>query len=109
MLGRFGWFQDNSGKHVHPPKELRPSQRGLFDVQGNLLEWTHDWYSAYEAEAITDPLGAKRGSDRVFRGGSWGSVAADGRSANRSPFGPTLRSDNVGFRLALSPSLKSEE
>jgi len=25
LLGQFGWFQENSGKHVHPPRELRPS------------------------------------------------------------------------------------
>ena len=29
LLGRFGWFAENSGKHVHPPRELRPSIRGL--------------------------------------------------------------------------------
>ena len=29
LLDRFGWFIENSGKHVHPPRELRPSVRGL--------------------------------------------------------------------------------
>ncbi len=41
---RFGWFAENSDKQVHPTKELRPSSRGLFDLHGNLFEWTHDWY-----------------------------------------------------------------
>ena len=40
LLGRFGWFTENSGKHVHPPRELRPSVRGLFDLHGNLFEWS---------------------------------------------------------------------
>ena len=40
LLGRFGWFAENSGKHVHPPRELRPSVRGLFDLHGNLFEWS---------------------------------------------------------------------
>ncbi len=31
LLGRFGWFAENSGKHGHPPRELRPTIRGLFD------------------------------------------------------------------------------
>jgi hypothetical protein len=30
LLNRFGWFHENSGKHLHPPRELRPSLRGLF-------------------------------------------------------------------------------
>ena len=70
LLGRFGWFTENSGKHVHPPRELRPSIRGLFDLHGNLFEWTHDWYSEFGETAAVDSLGAKEGSLRVNRGGS---------------------------------------
>ena len=107
MLGRFGWFQENSSKHVHPPKELRPGQHGMFDLHGNSIEWTHDWYSVNEAEAITDPLGAKRGSQRVFRGGSWFHTAAFCRSACRGAHPPSFRIFFNGFRLALSPSIES--
>ena len=84
LLGRFGWFMENSGKHVHPPRELRPSVRGLFDLHGNLFEWTHDWYGDFGSEAVTDPLGAKGGSARVLRGGGWGDDAANCRAAFRS-------------------------
>ncbi len=104
LLGRFGWFAENSGKHGHPPRELRPSIRGLFDLHGNLFEWTHDWYGDYGVDAITDPLGAKGGSNRVFRGGCWGNVAAICRSAYRNTSVPTIRSGSIGFRLALSLS-----
>jgi len=109
LLGGFGWFQDNSGKHVHPPKKLRPSQRGLFDLPGNLFEWTHDWYSDYKAEAITDPLGPKRGSYRVYRGGSWNDAAVFCRSAYRFSYAASDRLLNLGFRLVLSPSSNSTE
>ena len=82
LLGRFGWFAENSGKHVHPPRELRPSIRGLFDLHGNLFEWTHDWFGDYGVEAIAvDPLGAKEGSNRVLRGGGWVYDAAYCRTA----------------------------
>ena len=104
LLGRFGWFAENSGKHMHPPRELRPSVRGLFDMDGNLFEWTHDWFGDYGIEAIIDPLGAKEGSLRVARGGSWDYDAAICRTAHRSSSVPTFRSNNLGFRLALSPS-----
>ena len=104
VLGRFGWFAENSGKHVHPPRELRPGIRGLFDLHGNLFEWTHDWYGDYDVGASTDSLGSKGGSSRVFRGGSWGNDAAYCRSAIRLTIDPTFRSSSFGFRLALSPS-----
>ena len=107
LLGRFGWFQENSGKHVHPPRELRPSVRGVFDLHGNLLEWTHDWFSGFKAEPLTDPLGSIRGSHRVYRGGGWSNEAALCRSAYRYTDDPSIRGSSLGFRLALSPSSES--
>src|SRR6185436_8433258 len=107
--GRFGWFAQNSVKHVHPPRELRPSVRGLFDLHGNLLEWCHDWWGEYGVDASTDPLGAKGGSVRVLRGGSWYDDASICRSSERTTYGPTVRATVNGFRLALSPSVASPE
>ena len=104
LLERFGWFAENSDKQVHPTKELRPSSRGLFDLHGNLFEWTHDWYQGYGADSVTDPIVSAGGSFRVFRGGSWYYDAALCRSAYRNTYVPTSRTSNSGFRLALSPS-----
>ncbi len=102
LLGRFGWFTENSGKLGHPPGELRPSIRGLFDLHGNRFEWTHDWYGGFEETATVDSLGPKEGSSRVFRGGGWGNDAANCRAASRSTNDPTFRANSGGFRLALS-------
>jgi len=104
LLDRFGWFLENSGKKVHPGREKRPSVRGLFDLHGNLFEWTHDWDGDFGDSRRTDPVGAKTGSFRVIRGGSWGSEAAICRSALRNWLDPSLRYHNRGFRVALSPS-----
>ena len=102
LLGRFGWFVENSGKHVHAPRELRPCRRGLFDLHGNLYEWTHDWYEGYDTKLASDPSGPATGSSRVNRGGGWDNDAAHCRSANRFTVDPSYRSSNYGFRLALS-------
>ena len=107
LLGRFGWFQENSSKHVHPPRELRPNLRGLFDMHGNLFEWTHDWHREYERTAVVDPIISDSGTSRVYRGGSWLDYAANCRSAYRFPYAPKSRTFNFGFRLALNPSVKS--
>jgi formylglycine-generating enzyme required for sulfatase activity len=109
LLSRFGWFMENSGKHVHSPRELRPGRSGMFDLHGNLFEWTHDWYGGYDTEASANPLGPDRGSLRVIRGGGWDIDAARCRSAIRNTDSPTIRSNYDGFRPALSPSGASPE
>ena len=104
LLDRFGWFTENSGKKVHPGREKRPSVRGLFDLHGNLVEWTHDWHGDFGSSAQTDPLGAKIDFLRVLRGGDWAHNAAYCRVSNRSVGSPTGLSASCGFRLALVPS-----
>jgi formylglycine-generating enzyme required for sulfatase activity len=104
LLDHFGWFMENSGKRVHPPRRLLPSIRGLFDMHGNLFEWSHDWYDDYGSAKMVDPRGPKGGSSRVDRGGSWGPDAAYCRSANRDSVAPSFRSNNFGLRPALSLS-----
>ena len=81
----------------------------MFDMHGNLYEWTHDWYSDYKEGIVVDPMVSENGSGRVVRGGSWGFDAAGCRAAYRNTNDPTIRAIIFGFRLALSPSVKSPE
>lgn len=90
LLAEYSWYQTNSEEWSHSTGLLRPSVGGLFDIHGNLFEWTNDWYS--------------RGSFRVIRGGGWEFAAKLCRSANRNYDGPTNRTGHIGFRLAQSPS-----
>ena len=90
LLAEYGWFIENSAKWSHRTQQLRPSIAGVFDIHGNLGEWVDDWYT--------------EGSGRVYRGGSWGNVAANCRSASRNRNTPVDRNRNLGFRVALSPS-----
>lgn len=104
LLGRFGWFQ----AIIRPPRELRPSVRGLFDMHGNVNEWTHDWYLPYPEKSVLDPVVSDGGLGRVLRGGSSGlDAAAYGRTVYRRTAEPTARANDCGFRLAMGLSVKS--
>ena len=73
------------------------------DMAGNAYEWCRDWNGEYRDDEETDPEGPASGSDRVLRGGFWGSKAGYCRPANRGKFVPSVRRGNYGVRLVLHP------
>jgi len=77
---------------------------GLYDMAGNVLEWTWDIRGEYAQTAQTDPRGPSSGSDRVIRGGYWRSSAEDCRVAFRRYYpGTGSRYIGLGFRSVLPP------
>jgi formylglycine-generating enzyme required for sulfatase activity len=102
QLGAYAWFYGNSGRRTHAVGGKRANPFGLFDVHGNVWEWTRDcWQNTYSGLAANDPINATSGcSRRVMRGGCWGSAPAGLRSANRVREEPSNRSGIVGFRLS---------
>jgi TonB family protein len=86
-----------------PVNGFNANPYGLYNMHGNVWEWTQDcWHENY-AGAPTDGSAwttGCRGNYRVLRGGSWNGGPADLRSAYRFRYFPVSRSFNNGFRLA---------
>jgi len=80
----------------------RPNAFGLYDMHGNVREWTADlWHESYDS---TPPDGSPaidgHGSMRVVRGGAWCDEASLLRSAARMRATQSSRSHYIGFRVA---------
>ncbi len=110
-LARVGWYYANSDKRVHEVGEKPANPWGLYDLHGNVWEWTLSvWKADYSAQADgleLDPaalpadLAADAGARRVVRGGSYWNVADRTRSAYRVYGDPGSEHGNQGFRVML--------
>jgi formylglycine-generating enzyme required for sulfatase activity len=93
----------NAGDTAHAVATREPNAWGLYDMLGNLAEWTHDWNEGGGAGtgAVTDPWGQATGTPSTFRtvrGGSIFDTAMWVRAALRGWTSPGGGGDNSGFR-----------
>jgi formylglycine-generating enzyme required for sulfatase activity len=124
-----GWSKENSQEKFHKAKQLKPNAWGIFDMLGNLSEWTLDQYEAAAYEKLSDgakdplvPPGSKH--PKVVRGGSYmdeskelrcsNRIASDGSWNKRDPQIPKSKwwlTDGmfVGFRVVRPAKQPSKE
>lgn len=129
QLEEYAWFMDNSGDHYHQIGQKKPNPWGLYDMYGNVAEWTLDQYLPH---AYQDREGTVKNPHEVatepypwsLRGGSYYDQAEYLRSASR--YGSTenwrMRDPQfpksiwwntdapfVGFRIVRDPTPPASE
>jgi formylglycine-generating enzyme required for sulfatase activity len=105
------WYKDNSGGRTHPVGLKAATPFGLYDMVGNVWQWTADCYaSSYSGlpadggvndTGVSDPRpDGTHQCMRVDRGGSWPFQAWALRSATRERNPIDFRDAYMGFRVA---------
>jgi iron(II)-dependent oxidoreductase len=107
---RYPWGDEGARDRAHTSSangptavaSFPPNAFGLYDMAGNVWEWTSDWYERdyYAVSPERNPSGPSKGSYKVIRGGGW----TEGAQLNsfRNYADPEMRTLIVGFRCARS-------
>jgi len=128
-LELYAWFEENSDGKYHKVGQKKPNAWGLYDMHGNIAEWTLDQYEieAYKKLAKVKWNKPLKTYPKAVRGGSWIDSAEKLRSAARRGSDPQWKMRDpqipksewwhtdapfVGFRIVRpyqTPSKKEQE
>jgi formylglycine-generating enzyme required for sulfatase activity len=98
-LDTIAWYSSNSGGATHDVMQKVPNNWGLYDMLGNVWQWTGDWYQdKYSGNNETDPQGPASGQYRALRGGSWDGYPRVVRVSFRLGNVPEYSNILIGFR-----------
>lgn len=108
------WWKENSydsSENIIRFSEVAlksPNNNGLYDISGNVMEWTNNLFATYSSGNQTDPTGPSTGSKRVLRGGAISDHIKPLTTTyrrNDDPFNGIAR--NYGFRVVrqVAPEL----
>ncbi|SFG65052.1 formylglycine-generating enzyme family protein [Pedobacter insulae] len=96
-LASYAWYSENSDKKTHPVGQKKPNTWGLYDMHGNVAEWTYDQYlPAFYAEGagkeVKNPVAnPEKLYPLVVRGGAFDDEAKDLRAAAREASDPAWK------------------
>lgn len=97
-IDKVAWYNGNTNK-LKKVKKRSPNELGIYDMSGNVWEWTNSKYHYYDKERNVK-LG-KEGQMYIIRGGAWQLPKTSSRIAWRGKRFPDLKNSFGGFRLCL--------
>ena len=102
------WSRETSGGRAHEVAEHAPNAWGLYDMNGNAMQWCADaWTETLAPGTVSDPyVAGDPATDRfVVRGGAWW-LGADQCTSGWRSMNPASANGYRGFRIVLGPVLK---
>lgn len=93
-LPAYAWYKNNSNDKFEKTGQKKPNAWGLYDMLGNVMEWTLDHYDektlAKMSDNVTDPMVAFNSElyPKVLKGGGFGDEAKDLQSASKIASNP---------------------
>lgn len=108
-MNEVAWTALSSDGYLNEVGKLKANELGIYDMTGNVEEWTADRYSEYNEAEATDPTGATSGANYVTRGGHFYDSDADilsirARNKNKNSDKKYTR----GLRLVILEPLSTE-
>lgn len=105
-LDDIAWYCHNSNDELHPAKQKLPNPWGLYDILGNVYEWTDYFYRGQSlgsaagdsSELLVDPIGPKTGEMKDRRGSFFNETGCFVRPAWPLMADPYTRAYHTGFR-----------
>jgi formylglycine-generating enzyme required for sulfatase activity len=101
-----GWL------NTTPVGSLKPNAFGVYDMIGNVSEWIEDCHApSHDAvsEAGAPPVVEGTCEKRIAKGGSWGTLGHNLRTAERFPYSPEHRDDSIGNSGGEDASLRNQK
>ena len=104
QLSDYAWYSDNAGGRTQNVGRKKPNAFGLYDIHGNVWEWTQGCWNSNYLDSPRDGSAWETGdcSQRVGRGGSWFNFATFLRSASRYRYPSNYRGYDFGIRIAIN-------
>ncbi|NNE68417.1 MAG: SUMF1/EgtB/PvdO family nonheme iron enzyme [Pyrinomonadaceae bacterium] len=99
---------DDGFAYLAPVGSFDGNSLGVHDMGGNAAEWVSNFHYEFSAEKQDDPLGPKKGKNKVFKGGSFRTNAWYSRIAQRNFMPVTFKQDYLGFRIVKQPKTQTD-